>query len=163
MLSLRELEDEAKSLYKVAEGCDDDDTNALKDLFESLSSDICRKLDTTNEVIKKLELDVQLCEDNIRYSQQKKKSFNNKIEFLRELMKDVIVASGTTKFKSNATYTLSHKINFNFDDVLLFGLDREFIRVKEELDKTKMTEFIKAGGAIDGAILEDKTILTIRK
>lgn len=44
----------------------------------------------------------------------------------------------------------------------MFGLDREFVRVKEELDKNKIKEFIKAGGTIEGVFEVESSSLSIR-
>lgn len=162
MLSLRELENECNLLYETAEGCEDEDIQTIAELFDKLELDITDKLDATNQVIKRLEKDIALRDDNIKYNQEKKKSLNNKIDSLRDLMLNVIVASGTAKFKGDKTYSVSSRISYNFDEVSTFGLDKDFIRVKEELDKNKITEFVKAGGAIDGLKLEDKKVLTIR-
>jgi hypothetical protein len=162
MLSLRELETECNLLYETAEGCEDEDIQTIAELFDRLELDITDKLDATNQAIKRLEKDIEIRDDNIKYNQEKKKSLNNKINSLRDLMLNVIIASGTAKFKGDKTYSVSNRISYNFDNVSTFGLDEQFLRVKTELDKAKITEFIKLGGALDGVVLEDKKALTIR-
>jgi len=44
----------------------------------------------------------------------------------------------------------------------MFALDSQFVRVKEELDKNKMKEFIKAGGTIEGVFEVETSSLSIR-
>ena len=52
--------------------------------------------------------------------------------------------------------------DYNYDDINMFGLDSEFIKVKEELDKTKIKSFVKAGGVVEGLRVSEKTSLTVR-
>jgi FtsZ-binding cell division protein ZapB len=162
MSSLFNIGREFASLYEMANDTTADDNEALAELFNSLEVEMIDKFDATQYIIKELKADAVTLSDEIKRLQDKKKALENKAERLRELIATTLETSGQIKLKGKFTYSIVNKISFNFDEVSLFGLDREFIRVKEELDKTKMTEFIKLGGAIDGVKLEDKKVLTIR-
>lgn len=160
--SLFNIGEEFNSLYELANDTSQDDSEALKELFNSLECDMIDKFDATQYIIKELKSDVVALSDEIKRLQDKKKSLENKSERLRELIATTLELSGQTKIKGKFSYSLSDKISFNFDDVSMAFLDKEFIRVKEELDKAKMTDFIKLGGSIDGVKIEDKKVLTIR-
>ena len=162
MASLFNIGAEFNSLYEMANDTTSEDSEALIELFNSLEVDMIDKFDATQYIIKELKNDIVGLADEIKRLQDKKKALENRADRLRSLIEYTMELSGTPKLKGKFTYSLSDKISYNFDNVSTFGLDEQFLRVKTELDKAKITEFIKLGGAIDGVVLEDKKVLTIR-
>ena len=78
-------------------------------------------------------------------------------------MKGAILASGQSKIKTDKfSFSTTVRKSLNYDDVSMFGLDSSLVRVKEELDKTKIKEYIKHGGIVEGIKEVENTSLSIR-
>lgn len=79
------------------------------------------------------------------------------------MIKDVMSVSGQAKIKTDKfNFSVKTIDYYDYEEVNLFGLSDEFKRFKEEIDKTKIKEFVKAGGVIDGLRVGEKTSLTVR-
>ena len=169
MKSLFEIGAEFQSLYEIANGIEyDEDGNIidnsslLVELFNGIESDLATKCDNTNYIIKEIDSDAEMLEKEIKRLQGKKKVLENKKDRLKELIKNTIAISGQAKVKGKFSFSISDYESFNYDDVSTFGLSDELIKVKTELDKTKIKAFVKAGGSVDGLKIETKQKLNIR-
>jgi DNA repair ATPase RecN len=167
--SLFDIGEEFNALYELANDVEyDENGNAIDnslemiDLFNEIQSDLVAKCDNTNYIIKEIESDVLTLDNEIKRLQAKKKSLVNKKDRLKELIKTTILLSGEAKVKGKFSYSISDYESFNYDDVSTFGLSEELVKVKTELDKTKIKEFVKAGGSVDGLRIENKQKLSIR-
>lgn len=169
-MKLFDIGTEFRALYDLAETIEYDENGKVIDnsleiagLFGEIESELKNKLDNVQYIIKELEVSEIALKDEAKRINEKAKVLENRKERLKNLIKTVLAASGETKVKTEKfNFCLSFRQSFNYDDVNLFALDNEFKRVKEELDKTKIKEFIKAGGVIDGLKITDETTLTIR-
>ena len=169
MKSLFEIGAEFQSLYEIANGIEyDEDGNIidnsslLVELFNGIESDLATKCDNTNYIIKEIDSDAEMLEKEIKRLQGKKKALENKKDRLKELIKNTISISGQAKVKGKFSFSITDYESFNYDDVSTFGLSDELIKVKTEIDKTKIKEFVKAGGSVDGLKIETKQKLNIR-
>lgn len=169
MASLFNISEEFNTLYELAneiqydeDGNIIDSSDILSDIFNELENDLVDKLDATNYIIKELKANEQALKDEAKRLTDKAKALANKQERLKQIMKSAIEVSGNAKLKGKFSYSITQRESYNYDDVSLFGLDEEFIRTKQELDKNKIKDFVKAGGTIDGLKVEAATQLNIR-
>jgi len=165
-----EIGEQFQALYEMAEQIETDEdgntidnSDTLAELFDELGSNLEGKLENTNYIIKELAGVEQMLKDEARRLTEKAKVMGNRQARLKDLIKNAIESSGQDKIKTDKfSFTVKTLESYNYEDVSLFGLDSKFVRVKEEIDKTKLKEFIKAGGFIDGIKIDTKTSLTIR-
>ena len=140
-----------------------DNTDLLSQLFNDLEMDLSEKLVNTAYLIKELETSEKALKDEAKRLTEKAKVLENRQTRIKELIKTTIESSGQTKIKTDKfNFSVKTLEEYNYDDVNMFGLDDEFKRFKEELDKTKIKEFIKAGGSIEGLKISEKVSLTVR-
>lgn len=171
MSSLFNIGQEFKALYNLADEIEVDEngevidnSDLLLELFNELSNDkLDTKLENVMYIIKELEVSQKALKDEAKRLTEKAKVFENRSTRLKDMIKDVMSASGQSKIKTDKfSFSVKTIEEYNYDDVNMFGLQDEFKRFKEELDKTKMKEFVKAGGTIEGLKISEKTSLTIR-
>ena len=140
-----------------------DNSELLSQLFSELEMDLSDKLENTAYLIKELETSEKALKDEAKRLTEKAKVLENRQTRIKELIKTTLESSGQTKIKTDKfSFSISNRKSFNYDGVNMFALDSQFVRVKEELDKNKMKEFIKAGGTIDGVFEVETSSLSIR-
>ena len=140
-----------------------DNTDLLSQLFNDLEMDLSEKLVNTAYLIKELETSEKALKDEAKRLNEKAKVLENRQARIKELIKTTIESSGQTKIKKDKfNFSVTTRKSLNYDNVNMFGLDREFIRVKEELDKNKIKDYVKAGGSIEGVFEVETSSLTIR-
>lgn len=165
-----EIIEEFKAIYELAEEIEKDEngeivdnSDQLSELFAGVEVELSAKLDNTNYVIKELASAEQCLKDEAKRLTEKARVFKNKQDYLKSLMKMAIESSGQSKIKTDKfSFSVSNRKDFDYTDVSLFGLDPNLIRVKEELNKTAIKTFVKAGGVVDGLVEIKKSSLTIR-
>lgn len=159
-----------KALYELCEDIEVDENGEIIDnsetissLFNELEMDLSDKLENTAYLIKELETSEKALKDEAKRLTEKAKVLENRQSRIKELIKATLESSGQTKIKTDKfSFSISSRKSFNYDGVNMFVLDSQFVRVKEELDKNKMKEFIKAGGTIDGVFEVETSSLSIR-
>lgn len=161
---------EFKGLYELCEDIEVDEngeiidnSETLSSLFNDLEMDLSDKLENTAYLIKELETSEKALKDEAKRLNEKAKVLENRQTRIKELIKITLESSGQAKIKTDKfSFSISNRKSFNYDNVNMFALDSQFVRVKEELDKNKMKEFIKAGGTIDGVFEVETSSLSIR-
>lgn len=162
---------EFQAIYNLAEEIEVDEngeiidnSQVLLELFEELSNEkLDSKLENVMYIIKELQANQKTLKDEAKRLSDKAKVYENRENVLKEMIKNVMVISGQSSIKSSKfNFSVKTIEDYNYDDVNMFILDSEFKRVKEELDKTKIKSFVKAGGSIEGLRIGEKTSLTIR-
>ncbi len=161
---------EFKGLYELCEDIEVDEngeiidnSETLSSLFNDLEMDLSDKLENTAYLIKELETIEKALKDEAKRLTEKAKVLENRQTRIKELIKTTLESSGQTKIKTDKfSFSISSRKSFNYDGVNMFALDSQFVRVKEELDKNKMKEFIKAGGSIEGVFEVETSSLSIR-
>lgn len=171
MASLFNIGQEFKALYNLADEIEVDEngeiidnSDLLLELFNELSNDkLESKLENVMYIIKEIEVSQKALKDEAKRLTDKAKVFENRANRLKEMIKDVMIVSGQSKIKTDKfNFGIKTLEEYNYDDVNMFALDSEFIRRKEEIDKTKLKAFIKAGGVIDGVRISEKVSLAVR-
>lgn len=159
-----------KALYELCEDIEVnengeviDNSDILSSLFNDLEMDLSDKLENTAYLIKELETTEKALKDEAKRLNEKSKVLENRQTKIKELIKTTLESSGQTKIKTDKfNFSVTVRKSLNYDNVNMFGLDREFIRVKEELDKNKIKDYVKAGGSIEGVFEVETSSLTIR-
>lgn len=169
-MKLFDISTEFKALYELSENIEHDEngeiidnSSELAELFGNIETELHDKLTNTQYIIKELEVSEKALKDEAKRLNEKAKVLANRQKRLKDLIKTVLLASGETKVKTDKfNFNLRTIETYNYDDVNMFALDDEFKRVKEEIDKTKLKSFIKAGGVVDGVKITEETSLTVR-
>jgi len=172
MASLFSIEKEFKALYELADEVEYDletgevidNSETLSELFNELSDDkLDSKLENVMYIIKDLEVSQKALKDEAKRLTEKAKVYENRATRLKDMIKNVMEVSGQSKIKTDKfNFSIKTIEDYNYEEINMFGLDREFIKIKEELDKVKIKSFVKAGGTIDGLRVGEKTSLTVR-
>lgn len=168
-MKLFDIGNEYKALYDLAETLDFDENGVIVDnslelaeLFGNIETELHDKLTNTQYIIKELEVSEQALKDEAKRLTEKAKVLANRQKRLKDLIKTVLIATGETKVKTDKfSFNVTTRESYNYDNVNMFALDDEFKRVKEEIDKTKLKAYIKAGGEIEGVAITEETSLTV--
>jgi len=160
--ALYELADEVEYDLETGEVIDNSET--LLELFNELSNDkLDSKLENVMYIIKDLEVSQKALKDEAKRLTEKAKVYENRATRLKDMIKNVMEVSGQSKIKTDKfNFSIKTIEDYNYEEINMFGLDREFIKIKEELDKVKIKSFVKAGGTVDGLRVGEKTSLTVR-
>jgi hypothetical protein len=169
-MRLFQISEQFNELYNLSEDIEVnengeviDNRETLSQLFNEMEMELSEKLENSTYIIKELVASEQALKDEAKRLNAKAKVLENRQTQLKELMKIAIESSGQTKIKTDKfNFSITHRKSLNYDDVSMFGIDNEFIRTKQELDKNKIKEYVKAGGVIDGLKEVDSITLNIR-
>src|SRR5574344_554768 len=171
-MNLFKIEQEYKALQELTEDIEFnpetgeiiDNSELIKQLFDELSNDKLEvKLENIMYIIKELEVSQTALKDEAKRLNEKAKVFENRSLRLKEMIKNVMIVSNQDKIKTDKfSFSVRTVEKWDYDHINLFALDSDFVRVKQEIDKTKIKEFVKAGGTIDGLRISEDTSLTVR-
>ena len=171
-MNLFKIEQEYKALQELTEDIEFnpesgeiiDNSELIKQLFDELSNDKLEvKLENIMYIIKELEVSQTALKDEAKRLNEKAKVFENRALRLKEMIKNVMIVSNQDKIKTDKfSFSVRTVEKWDYDHINLFALDSDFVRVKQEIDKTKIKEFVKAGGTIDGLRISEDTSLTVR-
>ena len=171
-MNLFKIEQEYKALQELTEDIEFnpesgeiiDNSELIKQLFDELSNDKLEvKLENIMYIIKELEVSQTALKDEAKRLNEKAKVFENRALRLKEMIKNVMIVSNQDKIKTDKfSFSVRTVEKWDYENINLFGLSDEFIRTKQEIDKTKIKEFVKAGGTIDGLRISEDTSLTVR-
>lgn len=141
------------------------DPQTLADTLEGIEGELEIKAENYAKIMKNIEGDIEALENEIRRLTSRKKTMENNIKNMKTALKNMMELTGKTKFK---TELFSFGIRKNapavvMDEQYIENIPREFIRVKEEVDKTAIKEALNAGFDLEGiAHLEQSQSLSIR-
>ena len=160
MSSLFTISQDFKSLYDMANDAENEDMEALAELFSEVETSLSDKLDNTIYVIKELDSDAEALKAEAKRLTDKAKALENKGKYLKELMLGAVKASGVEKLKSDKfSYYIKRTevLNVVSED----NIGREFFRIKKEIDKTVLKKAIKDGLIVDGvSIVENESLVS---
>ena len=136
-----------------------DNSELLKELFENLKLSLEDKLDNTQRYVLTLNGEADILAKEIKRLQARKQALENKADRLTEMMKNSILSSGQTKFKTSL-YNFNIKKTESVEVRDLDLIPRAYLRLKKEADKTAIKKAIKDGLFIDGCkIVENKSLV----
>lgn len=161
---------EFEGLYSLLEEIETDENGVVIDnseavtaLYQELQTSLEDKLDASSYICKELKSNAETLKAEAKRLTEKAKTFENREKRIKVLMKDAIIQSGEMKLKTDKfSFSVRTSEVYNYDDVNLFGLNDEFIKTKQEIDKTLIKKYVKAGGTIEGVKVSEDTIMTVR-
>jgi hypothetical protein len=160
MSSLFTISQDFKSLYEMDNDAENEDMEALAELFSEVETSLSDKLDNTIYVIKELDSDAEALKAEAKRLTDKARALENKGKYLKELMLGAVKASGVEKLKSDKfSYYIKRTevLNVVSED----NIGREFFRIKKEIDKTVLKKAIKDGLIVDGvSIVENESLVS---
>lgn len=138
-----------------------DNSEQFKQLFEGLNTTFEDKLDNCQRYCITLDGEAEILANEIKRLQARKKAIENKKDRLRKEMLSAIKVSGNEKIKTSLySFNIKHSeaVSVTNEDLL----ERKYLRMKFEADKTKIKEAIKNGEVVEGASLVQNESLTVK-
>ncbi len=138
-----------------------DNSEVIKNLFEELNLSFEDKLDNSQRYLLTLSGETDVLDKEIKRLQAKKVALKNKADRLKELMKNAIISSGNTKFKTSLysfNVRTSQAVNIKDEEEIA----RKYMKVKYEISKTLIKEDLKNGVVVPGAEMLENKSLTVK-
>ena len=157
-MNLYTLTDNYLRVLELAENGDD-----LTDTLEALEDAIEDKAENTAKVIKQLEANASMLDNEINRLTERKKASDNNAKRLKVYLQEQLEKVGTDKIKGEI-FTVAIKNNPQSVDVL----DETkipaayFIEQAPKLDRKELLEQLKAGETIPGVTVKQSRSLRIR-
>lgn len=156
--------EEVLQAEKKLDDCIDWETGEIDDNYElakqELESVISEGIETLCKIRANKQARIESLKAEINRLTEKKKAEEKKIESLENFIKTLFDKAGKEKLDAG-TFTLSYrksaqvKVNDDFDN-------KDYMRVKTEVDKAKIKADLLAGVAIAGACLVENKNLQVR-
>lgn len=119
-----------------------DNSELLKELFDSLKMTLEDKLDNAQRYCLTLDGEADILDKEIKRLQAKKQALNNKKDRLKKIMLSTIENTGQNKFKTSL-YSFNIKNSEALEVESIDNIPREFLRIKKEADKTAIKKALK--------------------
>lgn len=169
-MRLYDYESEFLALFEMAENIEHDENGELIDnskelteLFDNLVMELPQKLENCQYAIKELLVTNQALKDEAKRLTEKAKVYENRANKIKDMIKNTMVISGESKIKTDKfSFSIKTVQSPNYDEVNMSFLDDEFIKIKKELDKNQIKNYVNAGGEVEGFKYDEKTSLTVR-
>lgn len=150
MSSLYELKENWKKVSEMLYE-EEIDEQCIKDTLESIEGEIEDKAENYAIIIKELIADAETCKQEKLRLETRQKSFENRANFLKDRLEEIMKETGKTKFKtakfSFAIQKNGGKLPLIIDDITKVP-DEYFKHTEKELDKVKIREAIDSGKKI---------------
>lgn len=146
------------SIQELAEN-DESMIEAVADTMEGITADFEQKGQAVVVIFKGMEADIEAIDSELKRLSEKKKAIQNRVEWLRNYLRDNMAATGITKISCplfNITLSEAAKQVEVFDES---ALPDDYVTVKTVLspDKRKLLADLKEGVDIPGAMLVEGT------
>lgn len=169
-ISLFGISQEYQTLYQMANNLEVnengeiiDNEEVLKSLLDEIEATFTDKLDSCEYIRKEINSNVLTLAAEIKRLQSRKKALDNRSSKLKDLMQDVMLVSGETKLKGKHNFSLgTRKTLLIKDNLTPEFFNQNYVRVTKEFDKRKITEDLKNGVEIEGALMTEKVSFSIR-
>lgn len=141
------------------------DAQTLADTMEAVEGEFEQKAEDYAKVMKNLEGDAKAIKAEEERLAEKRRAIENNIKTMKMRLESSMTITGKTKFKTDL---FSFGIQKNAPSVVMETEDislipAEYIRTKQEIDKTALKDALKAGVSLEGiAHLEQTESLRIR-
>ena len=158
-MSLYEL---TADMLKIMSMMDDPDLDqqTLKDTMEGIDGAYEDKFDSYAAVIRRLNGEIKILEEEKNRIEARKTSFENNVKKMKKIMLESMNATGKTKFKTakNSFWTQKNKASVVIDAKTVWDIPKDYRRYKDpEPDKTKIGEAIAAGVDFTGIAHMEQT------
>lgn len=169
-MRLFDIGQEYKNLYDLAETIETDEngevidnSKELQELFNGIELELNQKAEGVAYICKDLKASYSALEEEIKRLQSKVKTLKNNETTLKTRLKEAISESGQSKIKTEKfSFSVSKREQLNYENVSLAFLEEDFIKTKQELNKTAIKDYYKAGGSVEGLKVSEIEVLSIR-
>lgn len=158
-MKLYELTSSYQQVLEIAEQLD---AETLKDTLDAIEDAIETKVENTAFVIKSLEGNINLIDDEIKRLQAMKQTQQNNVRSLKEYIQDAMEQVGINRIQGKL---IKIAIQNNPPSVRLaedFNDDRYLIELAPKIDKRAILDDLKQGKEIQGAKIVQGKSLRIR-
>lgn len=129
--------------------------------FEALQMEREEKIENTLLMIKNLKAEADAVKAEADALAKREKALRNKIDSITDFIVGYLNGAKFSTSRVKVSYRHTQAVNVTN----LEALTDEYVRIvpeKREADKTAIKNAIKAGIAVDGAVLEDRTALVLK-
>lgn len=161
-MTLYELTDNFRQVLEMAQDPNIDE-QAIIDTLEAIGGEIEYKADGYAKVIKELDADSEKLTAEITRLTERKKTLQNNIKKMKELLTNAMIMTGKTKFKTDL---FSFSVGKNppalvIDNSAIIPAEY-YVEQEPKLDNGKIKEELKNGVQLDFAHLEQTEGVRIR-
>lgn len=138
-----------------------DNSKIIADLFGEISMKFDDKLNDSQRWVIEQEAKAEALKAEAKRLLARATALQNKADTVTNLMKNAILSSGNTKYKTdlfNFSIRKSESVQVLSDD----ELPREYVRIVRNADKVKIKEALKQGVLIEGCSIVEKQSLTVK-
>lgn len=154
MLSLYYMTEEWKSVFDMLLDPEIPE-DAIFDTIEMIEADMDTKADSYAKIIKSMDGDTVLIDEEIKRLQSRKSSISNRKKWLLNQLYETMKATGRTKFKT-ALFSYNIAKNGGVNPVELTApVPAEWLKPGEP-DTKKIREYLESGNALDFATLGER-------
>lgn len=132
----------------------------IKDYVLNLSNEKSVKLDNIEDLKREYAGQIATIKEKVAKLQSKIKTFENKIDSLKELQLMLLDGEKFKTAENNFYFTKSKSVYV--EDWFLPQLDDKFKKVTVTPNKTELKKAIKSGEVFEGVGIEEKTSLVVR-
>ncbi len=141
----------------------EDKLELFRQALDNLNMKFLDKVTNIIKFIKNLESYRDAVASEAKRLSDRKRSFDNRIDWLKNYTKSCMEATQSEKIKYSLFTISVGKSQPSVEIVDIEKVDAQFIKIKKEVDKTKIIEQVKATGVIpDGVNIVQGTHLIIR-
>ena len=141
----------------------EDKLELFQQALDNLNMKFLDKVTNIVKFIKNLEAYREAVATEAKRLSDRKRSFDNRIDWLKNYVKSCMEATQSEKIKYSLFTISVGKSQPSVEVVDIEKVDAQFIKIKKEVDKTKILEQMKATGVIpDGVNINHGTHLIIR-
>lgn len=140
----------------------DEVTEEMQEMADNLSVEIEEKCDNYGKMIRNLEADVEAFKNQEKIFNEKRKSAENKVKWLKQNLQASMELQGRKKVKTDL---FSFNIQKNTPSLEIRdekNIDDSYYRVERILNKRELLNDIKEGLIVDGVELKQTESLRIR-
>lgn len=160
-MTIYELTEELMKLYEAAND-PDYDQDIIQDMAKDVEEDLETKIEGYGMVIKQLDADAAVIEEEAKRLTDRAKSLKNNAKRMKETLQQVMIVTGKTKIKTNLfTFNVQNNpasVVLDTEDIPLEYLVPQDPTVNKKL----IMEQLKAGEVLEFAHLEQGQSLRIR-
>lgn len=165
MATIYELKSGYIELMMMAEDGEVDE-QALHDTMEALEGEIEDKADGCAMIMKELDAKAEIIDKEIKRLQERKKSLENRSDWIKKSLQELMILSGKTKFKTTLfNFSIAkNPASVRLDTEDLAIIPERFLKyVEPSIDKTAIKDALKNGEDLTGiAHLEQTESLRIK-
>ena len=157
-MNLYEMNGATKTLYELLQN-EEIDEQTFKDNLESIGVD--QKIEAYCEVIKQMQADVVMLDNEIARLEARQKPLVNSIDRMKKTLTEHLFYRGENKVQTERfTVRLSHSEKVTVVDEEL--IPKKYWKQEPKLDKSTIRELLKSGKKVKGCELTKNTGVVIK-